>query len=79
MADDVNRSRTYHSPLRAEQADQTRQRLLTAARQLSSNAGTPGPRCRTLPRPRECPPMSTCRSGARRACWRGMGDCGDGP
>ena len=42
MADDVNRSRAYHSPLRAEQADQTRQRLLTAARELFLERGYAG-------------------------------------
>jgi len=34
MTDDVNRRRGYHSPLRAEQAGQTRRRVLAAARQL---------------------------------------------
>jgi AcrR family transcriptional regulator len=34
MTDDVNRRRGYHSPLRAEQADQTRRRVLAAAREL---------------------------------------------
>jgi AcrR family transcriptional regulator len=34
MADDVKGRRRYHSPLRAEQADGTRQRVLAAARDL---------------------------------------------
>ena len=34
VADDVNRRRRYHSPLRAEQADGTRRRVLAAAREL---------------------------------------------
>jgi AcrR family transcriptional regulator len=34
VAGDVNRRRRYHSPLRAEQADGTRRRVLAAAREL---------------------------------------------
>jgi AcrR family transcriptional regulator len=34
VADDVKRRRRYHSPLRAEQADGTRRRVLAAARDL---------------------------------------------
>jgi AcrR family transcriptional regulator len=34
MADDVKERRRYHSPLRAEQADSTRRRVLAAARDL---------------------------------------------
>jgi AcrR family transcriptional regulator len=34
VADDVNSRRRYHSPLRAEQADGTRRRILAAAREL---------------------------------------------
>ena len=42
MSDGVNRSRAYHSPLRAEQADQTRKRLLTVARELFLERGYAG-------------------------------------
>jgi AcrR family transcriptional regulator len=39
---EVKGSRTYHSPLRAEQADQTRQRVLSAARELFLARGYAG-------------------------------------
>jgi AcrR family transcriptional regulator len=39
VATEVKGSRTYHSPLRAEQADQTRQRVLSAARELFLERG----------------------------------------
>src|SRR5262245_49802542 len=42
MATDVKASRGYHSPLRAEQADQTRKRVLTAARRLFLERGYAG-------------------------------------
>jgi AcrR family transcriptional regulator len=42
MSEDVKESRRYHSPLRAEQADQTRQRLLKAARELFLERGYAG-------------------------------------
>jgi AcrR family transcriptional regulator len=42
VSGDVKASRTYHSPLRAEQADQTRQRVLAAARTLFLSRGYAG-------------------------------------
>ena len=42
MADDVNSRRRYHSPLRAEQADGTRRRVLAAARDLFLARGYAG-------------------------------------
>ena len=42
MADDVKSRRRYHSPLRAEQADGTRRRVLTAARELFLARGYAG-------------------------------------
>ena len=42
MLDDVKGSRPYNSPLRAEQADQTRQRILTAAHDLFLERGYAG-------------------------------------
>jgi AcrR family transcriptional regulator len=42
MADDVKRRRRYHSPLRAEQADGTRRRVLAAARDLFLASGYAG-------------------------------------
>ena len=42
MADDVNSRRRYHSPLRAEQADGTRRRILAAARDLFLARGYAG-------------------------------------
>ena len=42
MASDVKSSRRYHSPLRAEQSDQTRQRVLAAARELFLARGYAG-------------------------------------
>ncbi|HET6652717.1 MAG TPA: TetR/AcrR family transcriptional regulator [Nocardioides sp.] len=42
MAGEVKGSRTYISPLRAEQADQTRQRILSAARELFLERGYAG-------------------------------------
>ena len=42
MADDVKGSRPYNSPLRAEQADQTRKRILTVARRLFLERGYAG-------------------------------------
>jgi AcrR family transcriptional regulator len=42
MADDVKRRRRYHSPLRAEQADGTRRRVLVAARELFLARGYAG-------------------------------------
>jgi AcrR family transcriptional regulator len=42
VSEDVKESRRYHSPLRAEQADQTRQRVLTAARELFLEHGYAG-------------------------------------
>jgi AcrR family transcriptional regulator len=42
MASDVKSSRRYHSPLRAEQSDQTRQRILSAARELFLARGYAG-------------------------------------
>ena len=42
MRADVKGSRPYNSPLRAEQADQTRQRVLTAARKLFLERGYAG-------------------------------------
>ena len=42
MAGDVNRRRRYHSPLRAEQADGTRRRVLAAARDLFLSHGYAG-------------------------------------
>jgi AcrR family transcriptional regulator len=44
MADDVkaSRPRPYHSPLRTEQADQTRKRILTVARRLFLERGYAG-------------------------------------
>jgi AcrR family transcriptional regulator len=42
VADDVNRRRRYHSPLRAEQADGTRRRVLDAARDLFLARGYAG-------------------------------------
>ena len=39
MAGVVNPRRRYHSPLRAEQAEQTRRRILSAARQLFAQRG----------------------------------------
>jgi AcrR family transcriptional regulator len=42
MSGKVKAPRTYHSPLRAEQADQTRQRVLAAARTLFLTRGYAG-------------------------------------
>jgi AcrR family transcriptional regulator len=42
MTADVKRPRRYHSPLRAEQSDQTRQRVLSAARELFLARGYAG-------------------------------------
>lgn len=42
MADDVKGRRRYHSPLRAEQADGTRRRVLAAARELFLARGYAG-------------------------------------
>jgi AcrR family transcriptional regulator len=42
MVDDVKRRRRYHSPLRAEQADGTRRRVLAAARELFLTRGYAG-------------------------------------
>ena len=42
MTDDVKRRRRYHSPLRAEQADGTRHRILVAARELFLARGYAG-------------------------------------
>ena len=42
MADDVKGRRRYHSPLRAEQADGTRRRVLAAARDLFLTRGYAG-------------------------------------
>lgn len=42
MSGNVKASRAYHSPLRAEQADQTRQRVLAAARTLFLTRGYAG-------------------------------------
>jgi AcrR family transcriptional regulator len=42
MADDVKERRRYHSPLRAEQADGTRRRVLAAARDLFLARGYAG-------------------------------------
>jgi AcrR family transcriptional regulator len=42
MAEDVKGSRRYNSPLRAEQADQTRKRVLTVARRLFLERGYAG-------------------------------------
>jgi AcrR family transcriptional regulator len=42
MVGNVNAPRTYHSPLRAEQADQTRRRVVTAARELFLDRGYVG-------------------------------------
>ena len=42
MAADVNPRRRYHSPLRAEQAEQTRRRILVAARRLFVERGYAG-------------------------------------
>ena len=42
MADDVKGRRRYHSPLRAEQADGTRRRVLAAARDLFLTHGYAG-------------------------------------
>ena len=42
MPGEVKVSRTYNSPLRAEQADQTRQRVLSAARELFLERGYAG-------------------------------------
>jgi AcrR family transcriptional regulator len=42
VADDVNGRRRYHSPLRAEQADGTRRRVLAAARDLFLARGYAG-------------------------------------
>ena len=42
MADDVKASRPYNSPLRAEQADLTRKRVLTVARRLFLERGYAG-------------------------------------
>jgi AcrR family transcriptional regulator len=42
MASDVKSPRRYHSPLRAEQSDQTRQRVLSAARELFLARGYAG-------------------------------------
>jgi AcrR family transcriptional regulator len=42
MAGDVNGRRRYHSPLRAEQADTTRRRVLAAARELFLARGYAG-------------------------------------
>src|SRR5512135_3161620 len=42
MAADVNPRRRYHSPLRAEQAEQTRGRILLAARRLFVQQGFAG-------------------------------------
>jgi AcrR family transcriptional regulator len=42
MADDVKGRRRYHSPLRAEQADTTRRRVLAAARELFLARGYAG-------------------------------------
>ena len=42
MTGDVKESRPYHSPLRAEQADQTRQRVLRVARELFLERGYAG-------------------------------------
>ena len=51
MADDVkaSRPRPYHSPLRTEQADQTRKRILTVARRLFLERGYAGTKVTDVP------------------------------
>ena len=72
MADDVKRRRRYHSPLRAEQADGTRRRVLAAARDLFLARATPAPRSSRWPGPPACPDTIYVSLGGKQGLLEGV-------
>ncbi len=73
MAADVNPRRRYHSPLRAEQAEQTRRRILRAARRLFVQQGFAGTTVAAVAQAAEVSPDTIYASlGGKRGLLEGV-------